>query len=166
MIIVGVDPGLNGGLAAVNTETGAVEVAVMPVAGKEIDAAAVYQWIFQQTTVEPAVVYLENVHAMPKNGSIAGFKLGEAKGIIEGVVGALGLPLRMVAPQTWKAVVLKGTRKDKAAAVDFCVRAYPSVNLRLDGKKVPHDGLADAICIAEYGWLEQRRTLPLEVTSE
>lgn len=151
MIIIGCDPGLNGGLAVINSESKSYLAVPMPVAGKDIDAQAVYQWIFLHTGAEAAVVYLENVHAMPKNGSIAGFKLGEAKGIIEGVVGALGLPLRQVASQTWKASILKGTDKSKQAAIDFTRRAYPGVNLNPHNTKKAHDGMADAMCIAEYG---------------
>ena len=41
----------------------------------------------------------------------------------------------------------------KTAAVDYCRRVYPSVQLIPERCRVPHTGIADAVCIATYGRL-------------
>ena len=120
----------------------------MPVAGKEIDghtiAALLREW-------QPSVVYVEKVHSMPKQGVASTFKFGMGYGVIIGICDALGLPYRLVTPQAWKKQVLAGTTKDKDAAISFVRRAYPHVNLTPGAKRKPHDGMADALCIAEFG---------------
>ena len=73
------------------------------------------------------------------------------KGDLLGILEALGIPYRLVTPQAWKKTVLAGTTKDKSAAVQFCRRAFPGVSLTPGRKRVPHDGMADALCLAEYG---------------
>jgi len=147
-VIVGIDPGQSGGIAYIH-ESGAASFAYpMPVAGKEIDghtiAALLREW-------QPSVVYVEKVHSMPKQGVASTFKFGMGYGVIIGICDALGLPYRLVTPQAWKRQVLAGTTKDKDAAISFVRRAYPHVNLTPGAKRKPHDGMADALCIAEFG---------------
>ncbi len=101
--------------------------------------------------LSPSVVFIEKVHAMPKQGVSSTFKFGMGYGLVIGVCEALGIPYRLVTPQAWKKVVLAGTAKDKDAAVSFVRRAYPGVDLIPGKKRVPHDGIADAMCIAEFG---------------
>jgi crossover junction endodeoxyribonuclease RuvC len=86
--------------------------------------------------------------------------------------------LELVTPQAWKKVVLPGLIPAKAklppdataaqkkaasaankkagkdAAIGWCRRAYPSVSLIPEGCRVPHDGIADSLCIAEYARLK------------
>jgi crossover junction endodeoxyribonuclease RuvC len=123
----------------------------MPLAGKEIDLALVAQIL---KAWRNPVVYIEKVHAMPGQGVTSMFSFGEGYGGLKGVCATLGLPYNLVTPQAWKKKVLAGTSKDKEAAVDFCRRRYPQVNLlATERSRVPHDGMADALCIATYGWM-------------
>ncbi len=46
-------------------------------------------------------------------------------------------------------------KKAKEASIVFVQRMFPTVDL-YHGKKNPHDGIADAICIAYYGYLKDR----------
>lgn len=68
-----------------------------------------------------------------------------------GIVEAAGIPYRLVTPQAWKKRVLAGTTKDKDAAISFVRRAYPTIDLTPGKKRTPHDGIADAVCLAEWG---------------
>ena len=120
----------------------------MPLAGKEIDGHEMANFL---KTLTPSVVILEKVHAMPKQGVSSTFKFGMGFGLVIGVCEALGIPYRLVTPQAWKKVVLAGTAKDKDAAISFVRKAYPGVDLTPGRKRTPHDGMADAICLAEYG---------------
>ncbi|MAX33684.1 MAG: Holliday junction endonuclease [Halomonadaceae bacterium] len=120
----------------------------MPLTGKEIDGHELANSLRGRSI---NTVILEKVHAMPKQGVSSTFKFGMGFGLVIGVCEALGIPYRLVTPQAWKKVVLAGTAKDKDAAVTFVRRAYPSINLTPGRKRVPHDGIADAMCMAEYG---------------
>jgi hypothetical protein len=54
-------------------------------------------------------------------------------------------------PTQWKDVVLAGTEKDKAAAIAFSRKHFPDLSLLPSSRhRTPHDGMADAVCIAEY----------------
>ncbi|MFG6139489.1 hypothetical protein [Halomonas sp. B23F22_10] len=156
-MIVGIDPGQTGGIAGI-ANTGECLAIPMPVMGKDIDG---HEIAARLKVLRPDMVILEKVHAMPKQGVSSTFKFGMGFGLVIGVCEALSIPYRLVTPQAWKKVVLAGTAKDKDAAVAFVRRAYPSIDLTPGRKRVPHDGMADAVCLAEYG----RQQLKLEVTA-
>lgn len=152
MIYVGIDPGLHGGLAAL-TLTGEVRQTVaMPVAAGEIDAGRLgdilcdWQILYGEITVS-----LEKVGAMPGQGVTSMFKFGTGWGMVRGVCAALGMPVTLVTPTVWKKTVLIGLPHDKDGAVQFCRSRWPTVDLVQRGCRKPHDGIADALCLAEYG---------------
>ncbi len=95
---------------------------------------------------------IEAVGAMPGQGRGSIFHFGEGYGRWQGMLDALRIPYQVVRPQEWKRVVLAGTARDKVAAIDFVARRYPGVGLLATPRsRVPHDGMADAVCLAEYG---------------
>lgn len=144
--VLGIDPGQTGGLAAIMGEQ--VAVWPMPLAGKDIDLGEVARIM---RSCVPDVVVIEKVHAMPKQGVSSTFKFGEGYGGIKGVAAALHLRIELVTPQAWQKLILSGTTRDKDAAVAYVRRAYPSAELVRKGCRIPHSGVADALCIAEYG---------------
>lgn len=145
-MIIGVDPGKVGAYAF-QCDEGMI-ASPIPLSGKEIDGRQL-SMAFSQ--LMPCTVYIEKAQAMPGQGVASMFNYGKGFGLILGVCEALGIPYRLITPQAWKKVVLSGTAKDKDAAVNFVRRAYPGVNLTPGRKQKPHDGMADAVCIAEYG---------------
>ncbi|MBK1691097.1 hypothetical protein [Ectothiorhodospira mobilis] len=147
MNIIGIDPGKSGGIASINA-TGQASGDVMPIIGKEIDGHELARIL---TATAPDLVIIEKVGAMPKQGVTSTFTFGAGYGRLLGVCEALGIPYRLVTPQAWKKRVLAGTTKDKEAAIAFVKRAFPMVDLTPGKKRVPHDGIADAVCLAEYG---------------
>jgi crossover junction endodeoxyribonuclease RuvC len=68
-----------------------------------------------------------------------------------GLAAGLSIPVELATPQRWKGVVLHGSAKDKDAAISWCRRAFPDVALVPPGCRKPHDGMADALCLLEYG---------------
>lgn len=152
MIYLGCDPGKHGGLAAIDAETCTITSSVMPLRGGEVDAHAIGAWVWGLALKNDghAVACVEKVHAMPKQGVSSTFTFGVGYGKILGVLGALGIRTELVTPQAWKSKVLAGSLKDKDAAVAWCRRAYPALQLVPEGCRVPHDGIADAACIAEF----------------
>lgn len=144
----GIDPGLKGGLALILPETGEVHAYPMPVAGDELDGGLLASGLRRYPG---GVAVVEKVGAMPGQGLSSTFKFGKGYGTVLGVCAALGLRVELVTPQKWKGEVLAGTTKDKDAAVAYCRRVFPAVELVLPRCRVPHDGMADALCLAEYG---------------
>ena len=95
-----------------------------------------------------APVFLELVHAMPKQGGTSGFTFGHSAGVIQGLVQGLGHPLTMITPQKWKkAAGLIGTEKD--AARSTAILLWPHWR-ELDAK-IKGGALADAALIGRYG---------------
>jgi crossover junction endodeoxyribonuclease RuvC len=152
MGILGVDPGLSGGLAIV-TEDGLI-AEPMPVVGGEIDLAGLTRWLrANQGIIEMA--YIEKVSAMPKQGVSSTFKFGDGFGSVKGVLAALGIPFELVTPQKWGKVMHAGVKPDlpsKARSQLAASRIFPKFNfLATERSRVPHEGMVEAALIAEYG---------------
>lgn len=148
---VGIDPGLHGGIAVLN-EPAEVSFAIMPVNGGVICTSALRSYFYNDWSSEHNTrIIIEKVGAMPKQGVSSTFKFGMGYGQLIGMCQTLELPFTLVTPQAWKKAVLAGTDKSKEAAIAFCRREYPNVNLIPERCRVPHDGIADALCLAHYG---------------
>jgi crossover junction endodeoxyribonuclease RuvC len=98
---------------------------------------------------EIRMVGIELIHAMPKNGSISGFRLGQGLGLWEMACAARYIPYEWIIPQRWKKELLgAGVGSDKRASIVRAQELIPSCAQYLKRKK--DDGRADAILIAEY----------------
>lgn len=156
-LYIGFDPGLHGGIAVIGHPIEGTQARIMPVSGGEIDARTIGALICDIAYPGHNIVaVVEKVGAMPKQGVSSTFKFGKGYGTILGALGALGTRTELVTPQAWKKVILAGMGHEKADAIAWCRRAYPAVELVPPGCRVPHDGMADALCLAEYG----RRAFP------
>lgn len=144
--VLGIDPGKSGGLALVNGD--GLQTWPMPMAGNVPDTLEL-SVIFR--AYKPDVIVLEKVHSMPGQGVSSTFTFGRGYGRLEGIAEALAIRVELISPQRWKNLVLTDTAKDKEAAIEYCRRRYPSLNLVLPRCRKPHEGIADAICIAEAG---------------
>lgn len=147
--VCGIDPGQDGALAVLGLGKLYPDVHVMPMAGKEIDAGKLAFWM---TELDVSHAVVEKVHSMPKQGVSSSFKFGQNYGTILGVLGALRISTELVTPQRWKKTILADGAHDKAGAIAFCRRMYPTcLLLATDRSRMPHDGMADALCLATYG---------------
>lgn len=151
---IGIDPGVNGGIAIIQNTDGNPEIVLairMPTMGKNVDFGEVAS-LFRYLDYETSIAYVEDVHAMPKQGVVSMFKFGFVTGGIHGVISALDIPLMVVRSSVWKNAVLRGLdKKDKQSSVVLCRRMFPDVSLlATKASNVPHTGIADAICIAYY----------------
>lgn len=95
---------------------------------------------------------IERVHAMPVNGSIANFRLGENNGSVRTACRAHGIEIDIVSPVLWqKRFVGLPTGKGKARTErkrmirDQCRERYPALKNKITLQ------VADAIGILEYG---------------
>lgn len=144
--IIAFDPGKSGGIAISCGD--AITAMPMPMRGSTLDLAAISRIVKDHS---PDLAIIEKVASRPDQGVVSMFTFGQGYGQLQGILAALDVPFYLITPQTWKAVVLPNTKKDKAAAIAYCERAYPKVSLVPKGCRVPHDGMADALCMMRYG---------------
>lgn len=143
---MGVDPGFSGGLALYSTLRGAlVDVWPMPTMTvrekKRVNAAVLSSLI---SDAMPDYVLIEQVGAMPGQGVTSMFSFGRGVGTVEGVCGALRVPIKYITPQTWRGKV--GLRGDKTGARALATQLFPAHAKRFE--LVKSDGLAEAALIA------------------
>ena len=146
--VAAIDPGLTGAIAFCFPDlNGQITVEDLPLAGGEIDTGRLRRRIAQ---MGPTLVLIEQVHAMPKNGSIASFKLGQAYGAARAAVEAADVPTHLVTPQAWKKhhrIPGKLAGGEEAARA-MAIRLFP-VSASSFSRKKDHNR-ADAALLAAY----------------
>ena len=157
MIVVGIDPGVTGAIACVDSHgTCAVEdlpVIEMGGAGRtqrKLCGRGLAELVRRFVPAgEGCMVVLEDVHAMPagKSGGAANTSLLHSKGVIEGVLGVLRMPPQLVNSQRWKGFY--GLGSDKALALEKARTLYPGAQTRLARQK--DHNRAEALLIAHFG---------------
>lgn len=152
MFRIGVDVGIGGALALLDDQFHCKEVLDMPVMAlsgrkQQVNAAELAKILakWRAKCDSGLTVYLERASAMPGQGVSSMFNFGVSYGIVQGIVGALQIPMILVSPVVWKKRAgLAGAPKDKSRTLGQ--QLYPGVDLHL--KK--HVGRADAILIARF----------------
>jgi len=151
--ILGVDPGVRGGLAVVEITDGAAPVLVecidIPVVGtgakERVDVAAIRNFIDRH---KPIRALIERAQAMPKQGASSGFKYGRATGAIEATVALCSIPVEIIEPSAWKRF-WKLPGKDKESGRQKALQLFPAAHAALARKK--DHGRGEAMLIALYG---------------
>ncbi len=142
-VYLGVDPGATGAIAAIS-DRGCfywVEDMPNPLVGPLI--ADLFD-----TPGPGYTAAIENVHAMPVNGSIGNFKLGEAFATIRCALAMLDIPYRLVTPGQWKKAMRVTADKDTART--RAIELWPA-HAELFKRKKDH-GRAEAALIARWLW--------------
>jgi len=143
--ILGIDPGQGGALAFYFPELPSrISVEDMPVAGDHVDGAGIADRIRQ---MKPDLAVIEAVHSMPKQGVASSFKFGRSFGVVIGVVAALQVPARYVAPGLWKKHYRLSSDKDASRAL--ALQLWPANAERFHRKK--DADRAEAALIARFG---------------
>ena len=147
--ILGIDPGCSGALVLVTEQGGYIDHLPMPTikvgTKSRVNGAAVAAWVRQYGITH---AYLEQVGAMPGQGTASMFTFGHAAGVAEGILQGFNIPYTLVTPQAWKkSAGLIGSDKD--AARSRAIQLYPE--LRALDAKAKGQAIADALLIARYG---------------
>lgn len=143
MIYIGIDPGKNGGYAVLY-DNGGISYGVMG-----DDFVRAMRLVHEPSSNQEAIACVEKVGAMPGQGVVSMFNFGKNAGFIEGVLHAFTIPYQLVTPQKWKKEF--GLTGDKEKSIEVCKRLFPNVDLRrTDRCKKEHDGMAEALLMAEY----------------
>jgi len=156
MNILGIDPGKDG--AAVLIRDGAHVHAVLAselLCGQSWEAAhaEVTRWLRLVHATWPLdLVVLERVGGRPGEGATSARTMGVGWGLWLGGASMLGVPVIIPTPQRWQREMLSDLPGDtKARSVAWCRAHLPELDLTPGRRRVPHDGLADAACLAVYG---------------
>ena len=153
MRIIGIDPGLSGGIAILD-DLKIFDVYDMPVMSEgkknknQLNSAQLVN-IIKKNIIPSGDTFLivEQVSAMPGQGVTSMFNFGQTFGSIKGICAALNLPIFFVRPAKWKKHFdLINSSKD--ASRTKVIENYPSISPRLSKKKDVNK--ADAILIARY----------------
>jgi|TARA_B110000967_G_scaffold131007_1_gene133852 crossover junction endodeoxyribonuclease RuvC len=153
MRIIGVDPGLSGGIAILE-DNKVKEMFDMPVMSdgkknkRQLNNALLVQLVKDNIKdIEDTVMVVEQVNAMPGQGVTSMFNFGQTFGAIKGICAALSLPIFFVRPAKWKKhFELINSSKD--ASRTKVIEMYPSIAEKLSKKKDVNK--SDAILIARY----------------
>lgn len=149
--VIGIDPGLTGAIAVLR-EGAEPWVRDMPVAvhGKGFVKQAVALEALADL-LEPwsyyteVSAYLERVNAFPGQGVGSMFSLGMSFWGAAGVLAGLGIRVKLVPPQEWKAHFRLDKDKERSRAL--AARLFPSADLA----RKKHHGRAEALLIARWG---------------
>jgi hypothetical protein len=178
-MIIGIDPGKHGAIVTIDAEN-LVHKYLFPLIGKEFDLPGLVKILRAIThdaydRYDLPHVYIEDVHAIMGASAGATFSFGFACGIVQGVIAAIKIPYTLVQPKIWQkemfkgipetrkppikiktgaraGQMMKGKRDTKKMAALAAKRLFPSVDLRRTPQcRLLHDGIIDALLIAEYG---------------
>ena len=179
MRIVGIDPGVSGGIFLLDSgvPTAWTPMPVLrlqngyaktkgrlkrdsdgnkiPKYKSEIDVAS---FVAIMREYRPDFICLEEVWAMSKGGQKQGvvsmFSFGRSYGDVRTAWAWLGCDQQTVYPQMWQKHMFSGRKYSdtKAVAAEVLKERWPDLDLRKSKRsRKPHDGICDAGCIALYG---------------
>jgi hypothetical protein len=164
MLAIGIDNSYTGAIAAVEfKEDGSRNVLscfVMPTVSVGsniyIDETEVFEVLLRMCSEHKGtVIGYEIGQKNPLFGTKGNFSNGYSYGVIKTVVRLLKVSHLEINPKTWQKKLFKDIKganmSTKEASFEYCRRMYPNVKLLASDRcKKPHDGMADALCIASY----------------
>ena len=145
MLFVGIDPGVSGGLAAVD-DYGAV---VMSAPLRDMSRADVLDFLRECKAYDKTLAFLERVGVMPGEGPVGAFTFGRNAERVEFALEVVGIPFDIVPPKVWQIMV--GLQyPPKAKKVEKKNLGKQRAELLYEGQQltITH-ALADAMLIAE-----------------
>ena len=157
MNFIGIDPGLQGGIATIH-ESGEITILAMPTLkiGKKrmLDNASLAGTFSLPNILDiKSYAILEQQQAMPKQGVTSMFSIGYGFGTLKQCLVDFNIPHEVVRAQTWqKEFDISGRKGNtKAQALQICQSLFPNLNLlATERSKKPHEGIVDAVLIAEF----------------
>jgi crossover junction endodeoxyribonuclease RuvC len=150
--VLGVDPGLSGGLALVEIKTKElIGVWDMPLTTKNghrlIDVYELGKIIdFYSKEIRFAVI--EEVGVMTgKEGRVSMFNFGKSAGVVDGILGVCAIPMFFVRPAVWKN--LMGLGSNKKDSLCLASKLFPRDAHNWARRK--DDGRAEAVLLSLFG---------------
>jgi hypothetical protein len=155
---IGIDNGVSGALAALDSEGGLIGWLPMPTVkarkGNEIDVCAVWCWIQDMTCGETTTPIYTIEEPGGSKSAKAGASMAGSFHAIRAMLAVKRCRMQRVTPQSWQRVLLPGCKAGdtKARAYEAARRMWPDERWHATERcKVAHDGGIDAALIALYG---------------
>lgn len=157
MILVGIDPGLTGGIGIVGHKAEFLSVHDMPVMQRQgakayvknqVNGAALEDLLKTELASydkNEIMVVMETPVAFPKQHVAVTASAFLTAGIIEGVLTGRHYNLKLVSPADWKKALKLTSTKEQCRA--FAIRLYPGASLH----RVKDHNRAESLLIAKYG---------------
>ena len=153
MRIIGIDPGLSGGIAVLD-DLKIYDIFDMPIMSEgkknknQLNSAQLVNIIKKHVLKnDDTFVIVEQVSAMPGQGVTSMFNFGQSFGILKGICSSMQLPMYFVRPAKWKKYFnLINSQKD--ASRTKAIQIFPYFSSQLSRKK--DSNKADAILIASF----------------
>jgi hypothetical protein len=155
MIYLGIDPGLDGGMAFLNG-SGITLHKTPVIAGKDYDVQGMKNLLAWAVDLgDPMFATIENQIALPGQGLSSTLQTGKGFGIWLGLLAGLEVPFQVVHARAWQTKLFAGTSPKldtKARSEIVAKRLFPIADFRRSERAIKaSDGLTDAACIAEFG---------------
>lgn len=123
-LYVGIDPGVTGAIAALDGDTGVIEIFDMPTVAtgrrraSELNLPELARIIDSISGGDNRIVRaaLERAQPMPKQGVVSVFTYGETYGAIRAMLASYFIPYSTVRPADWKKSLEVPREKDAARA--------------------------------------------------
>lgn len=143
-IVLGVDPGSNGGIAWIDYN-GKACVEKIPDTLQDLWELICDITSYPKSSIDGRSykAYIEQVSSSPQMGVVSAFSFGRGYGNLEMALTAAGIPFERVRPQVWQKVLGCMTKGDKNVSKRKAQELFPD-------RKVTH-ATADALLIAYYG---------------
>jgi crossover junction endodeoxyribonuclease RuvC len=130
-LTLGCDPGVTGAFAVLAPDGALLALDDLPVIRDGrlawIDADAFVSRLLELRAGNELHAYVERVHAMPRNGSLAAFSQGCTLGSILAALQVLRARIELVTPAVWKRSM--GLSSDKAASLHKARLSFPNASL-------------------------------------
>lgn len=148
MIILGIDPGVKGGLAFYAPSSDSVKSLPMPMYDGAVDVLKIQDLIISH---QVSAAYIEIQHVRGRQSGKGNYTIGKNYGRLTAVLDLCGILFVELTPQRWQKPL--GLNGDKLNTILWCDANHyhvPMTSNRRDAR--PHDGCSDAIAIAVAGW--------------
>jgi hypothetical protein len=156
---IGIDIGKKGAIAIMEGDK--ITTHKIPMIKTEVDFHALHR-MFENYEGFNGMVVFEKLGVIFGSSKKTAFSMGQQIGAIEMLCISLSMPYTKVPAKTWQAEMFQGVevikksgsktaRDTKAMALVAIKRLFPNVKLTFgEVATVPHDGLIDAVLMAEY----------------
>ncbi len=150
-IVIGIDPGLYGAVAAIDENCNVLHLFDMPTQDhvrsrkKFLQADVLSDKISMIVLDGAATAVIEKSSARPGQGVSSTFSVGDSFGCARGVLAGIGIKTKIVPAATWKAKL--SVTADKELCRKIARELFPLVDLSLK----LHHNRAEALLIAYYG---------------
>lgn len=159
---IGIDIGKKGAIVVLpesKAVQNALEPLVMPLVGDQVDFHQLYRILRRYEGTDCHVIF-EKLGVIFGTGKSTAFSMGYQAGALEMACIALRLPYTKVPAKQWQKEMFQGvdeitkkgksSRDTKAMALIAANRLFPDYKLTVGRATTPHDGVVDALLMAEY----------------